>query len=242
MMRRKSAARWVRSIDAENTGEATAGGRPSESVVHHLLLVLALAPAAGEWPAYGRDDGGSRCSPLTGITRANVVRLRPVWTYHTGDQRDEVSTSVACECTPILVDGVLYGVTPYNKVFALNPDTGRPAWTYDPKIVRSKPTAVESFACRGVASWRDPSTAHTRIFLATYDARLIALDGRTGLPVSTFGAQGSVNLKVGVGERYLEHYFESSPPCVVCDEVVVGSGIGDNWAVDMPSGVIRAYD
>ena len=208
----------------------------------YTLLVLALLPAPGDWPAYGRDDGGSRSSPLTAITRANVAQLRPAWTYHTGDQRDEISTSVACECTPIFVGGVLYGVTPYNKVFALNPDTGRPLWTYDPKIVRSKPTAVESFACRGVAAWRDSATGKRRIFLATYDARLIALDARSGAPAPSFGVEGAVNLRIGVGVKHLDHYFESSPPCVVGDLVVVGSGIGDNWAVDMPSGVVRAYD
>ena len=211
-------------------------------MVLHLIFAFAASVAPGDWPAYGRDPGGSRCSPLTGIARANVSRLRQAWTYHTGDQRDEVSTSVACECTPIFVGGILYGVTPYNKVFALNPDTGRPIWTYDPKIVRSKPTAVESFACRGVSSWQDTAGGHARIFLATYDARLIALDARTGNPVLSFGVRGATNLRLGVGEKHLEHYFESSPPCVVGDMVVVGSGIGDNWAVDMPSGMVRAYD
>src|ERR1700750_1465578 len=107
--------------------------------------ILALAAQAfqsqpdGDWPAYGRDTGGQRFSPLTSITRGNVQSLRVAWTFHTGDAyAPPRARPTAFEATPIYVDGTLYIGTPLGRVFALDPVTGRSRWTYDSKVPRDK--------------------------------------------------------------------------------------------------------
>jgi quinoprotein glucose dehydrogenase len=101
------------------------------------------APAGGpvaDWPAYGNDPGGSRYSPLTQITPDNVGRLAVAWTYHTGDVSDGSGVprwKSRFEATPILVDGTLYLESAFNRVIALDPETGAPRWTYDPRLARS---------------------------------------------------------------------------------------------------------
>ena len=194
------------------------------------------------WTQYGKSAGGGRFVTASQITPQNVSNLKMVWEFHTHDLSDGNNKPFsAFECTPTFVDDTLYIVSPFNRVFALNPDTGKLKWTYDPKIDKFKPVAEEPFACRGVTAWQNPQTGKVTIFLATYDARLIALSAKTGTPIISFGNKGTVDLKDGVGTRYLNHYHETSAPCVVGGLVIVGSSILDNLAVDMPSGVVRAY-
>ncbi len=204
-------------------------------------------PAAGpvaDWPAYGQDSGGSRYSPLSQITRENVKHLRIAWTYRTGDVPTKAQLA-AFESTPILVDGTLYLSTPFNRVIALDPETGAERWTYNPKIDLS--VRYSDFTSRGVSTWLDPER-HTgepcqrRIFAATNDARLIALDAATGSPCPDFGDGGQVDLSRGVGKVYAWEYGVSSPPAVIYDLVIVGSKVADNQRVDAPSGVVRAFD
>jgi glucose dehydrogenase len=110
----------------------------------------------GEWPAYGRDAGGTRYSPLTQINRQNVARLQVAWTYHTGDMLDPKDDSRgAFEATPILADGTLYLSTPFSRVIALDAETGKERWTYDPRIKREYPYATDPFTSRGVSTWRE---------------------------------------------------------------------------------------
>ncbi len=89
-----------------------------------LLLIVSLQ-APGDWPAYGRDPGGARFSPLTQITRANVAQLQVAWTYHTGmpDMANMSHRPPALEVTPIVVDGAMYVITPTGIVTALDPAT-----------------------------------------------------------------------------------------------------------------------
>ena len=99
-----------------------------------LLLVFAIHASAADndWPAYGRDAGGTRYSPLKQITRDNVSKLKLAWTYHTGALQPETARNekAAFESTPILIDGTLYLSTPFNQVIALDPETGAAKWTY----------------------------------------------------------------------------------------------------------------
>jgi quinoprotein glucose dehydrogenase len=197
-----------------------------------------------DWPAYGRDSGGSRYSPLSQITRENVKHLRIAWTYRTGDVPTKAQLA-AFEATPILVDGTLYLSTPFNRVIALDPETGAERWTYNPKIDLS--VRYSDFTSRGVSSWLDPEghpgdPCRRRIFAATNDARLIALDAATGSPCTDFGEGGQVDLSRGVGKVYAWEYGVSSPPAVIYDLVIVGSKVADNQRVDAPSGVVRAFD
>ncbi len=222
-------------------------------VVHAPLLLVLLAQqppdTAALWPSYGRDPGGARYSPLTDINRANVQRLRVAWTYHTGDVAVEEHgrRGSSFETTPLFVDGTLYLDTPFGRVIALDPVHGTPRWTYDPKI--DVKAGYGDFTSRGVATWVDPvrkrgDPCRRRIFVATIDARLIALDAADGRPCADFGAAGSVDLRVGVRNGIAEpaEYEETSPPAVIGDVVVVGSGIADNNRADAPSGAVRAFD
>ncbi len=100
-----------------------------------VLFAAALSHAQSTgWPAYGNDSGGSRFSPLDQINRSNVARLKVAWTYHTHDISDGTThrRKSSFETTPIMVDGVLYLSTAFNRVIALDPATGAERWAYDP--------------------------------------------------------------------------------------------------------------
>ena len=205
-----------------------------------------------EWPYYGNDTGGQRYSPLTQINRDNASQLKVAWVYHTGDVSDggKDRSKSGFENTPIVVDGVMYISTPFCRVIALDPETGRELWSYDPQI-RKDTIYSEGFINRGVSTWLDPArksgdACRRRIFIGTIDARLIALDAASGKLCADFGAGGQIDLRTGVKniERigYYGEYEETSPPAVIDDLVIVGSGIGDNRAVWEPLGVVRAFD
>jgi quinoprotein glucose dehydrogenase len=225
-----------------------------------MLLIACLAgapfaaaqPADGEiadWPYYGGDAGGSRYSPLTEIDKHNVTELKIAWEYHTGDVSDGSGgrRKSEFEATPIVVDGTMYLSTPFNRVVALEPETGQQKWSFDPKIDLHAPYS-EGLVNRGVALWSDPAkaegdTCRRRIFLATIDARLFTLDAGTGLPCADFGTAGQIDLTRGVANIVRRgEYEETSAPAIADDLVIVGSSIADNDRVDGPSGVVRAFD
>lgn len=229
--------------------------RPMRSVGTALLLAtlwpadgVAQAPSrtpeAAEWPAYGRDRGGARHSPLQGITRENVARLTVAWVHRTGD---DMPAHGRFQSTPIMVDGTLYVTTPLGRVNALDPVTGRERWTFDPGVRLD--AGYGDFANRGASTWRDasrPSDAvcARRIFVAPIDARLIALDARTGRPCADFGTNGTVRLKddLDLPPEDAGEYQVTSPPAVIGGLVLVGSAVADNQRTDQASGVVRAYD
>ncbi len=207
-----------------------------------LCAVALLGAERGDWPVYGHDPGGQRFSPLTQIDRSNVSKLKVAWIFRTGDAyQPHGSKPTAFETTPLYIEGTLYVGTPLGKVHAVDPVSGHERWSYDPKI--NKDAGYGDYSHRGVAAWRAPSGA-LRIFLATIDARLIALDAATGKPCNEFGDNGVIDLQQGlrIGVKYPEDYEETSPPAVLGDTVIVGSAIADNGAVAMPSGEVRAFD
>jgi quinoprotein glucose dehydrogenase len=200
-----------------------------------------------DWPYYGHDAGGIRYSPLAQINRTNVSTLKVAWTFHVGDISDGSGHQKrsGLETTPILVDGTLYLTTAFNRVFALDPETGKQRWVYDP-MVELAGDYGDGLINRGVTAWHDPARpkgkpCRRRIFETTLDARLIALDGVTGEPCRDFGNHGQVSLR-DVARYVPGQYHMTSPPAVIDDVVVVGSSIDDNSRVDMPSGVVRAFD
>jgi quinoprotein glucose dehydrogenase len=201
-----------------------------------------------EWPAYGMNPGGSRYSPLVQITRDNVKHLTVAWTYRTGDVSDgsgDMPRS-SFQATPIVVDGTLYLSTFRGRVIALDPETGHERWTFDPHIPGSR--RQPNTASRGVSTWLDPdreagAPCRRRIFLATLDARLIALDATSGTLCRDFGEGGQLDLRKGVGQLLWEgEYKVTSPPAVINGLVVVGSAIADNVRVNVPRGIVRAFD
>ncbi len=217
-----------------------------------LMVVLTAAPArsqsnAGEWIAYGRDAFGGRYSPLTQVTRENVSRLEVAWTYRTGETETTSRRSTKFEATPLMVDGTLYLSTPFGRVIALDPETGRERWTYDAKIDRGGDWG--DFANRGVSTWLDASAplgapCRRRIYLGTIDARIIALDARTGALCRGFGDGGTIRLTRGLhnAPSFAEEYELTSPPAVVNGMIVTGSAIADNTRTNAASGEVRAFD
>lgn len=154
------------------------------------------------------------------------------------------------ESTPLMRDGTVYLSTPLNRVLALDPASGAVRWTFDPNLDRTR-HYVEGLVSRGVSYWSDTNTATERpcarrVFLATVDARLFALDAVAGSLCQDFGRRGAVRLDSGVAlsHRPVEpgQYAVSSPPAVVNDVVVVGSTIANGQRQDVESGLVRAYD
>src|SRR5919197_5995937 len=137
-------------------------------------------PHDGDWPVCGRDPGGTRYAPLDQINTKNVNLLRRAWVYHTGER------GRAFEVTPIVVDGLLYFATQNQKIVALEPETGKEIWKFDPKS--------NAREIRGVTYWPGDRESAARILFGSGDGRLIALDAKTGVPVASFGDHGTVHL------------------------------------------------
>jgi quinoprotein glucose dehydrogenase len=212
------------------------------------LSASVLAQTAGDWPTYGGDPGGTRYSTLKQIDRANITKLRVAWTYHTGalEPKTDLNHKAAFEATPILFEGALYLSTPYDQVIALDPASGAERWKYDPDVNRH--SYYSEVTSRGVSSWVDSTAApgavcRTRIFIGTIDARMIALDAKTGKKCAGFGVNGEIDLSKNVDVASRRGDYEvTSPPAVAGDVVVTGSSIGDGRAVDVERGIVRAFD
>ena len=219
----------------------------SWGALHSLWIADAQISVDSDWANYGNDPGGMRYSTLTQINRDNVSKLKVAWTFHTGDISDGSGgrKRSGLETTPIFVDETLYLTTAFNRVIALDPVTGAQRWAYDPAIDQTLEYG-DGLINRGVATWLDRSRTagepcRRRIFESTLDARLIALDAATGKPCSDFGDAGQVTLR-NVSGYVAGRYHMTSPPAVIDDLVIVGSAIDDNQSVDMPAGVVRAFD
>lgn len=209
------------------------------------------AQPAGDWQAYGRSNAGDRYSPLDQITPENVDQLELAWSYRTGDLPgpDDPQETTA-ENTPLKANGLLYVCTPHSQVIALDPDSGREIWRFDPKISTQDADSFKGWAhmtCRGVAYHQQDTPGsgqrcERRLFLPTADTRLMALDADDGKPCEAFGDKGSIDLTQGIGSFTPGGYYSTSPPGVSRDLVIIGGHVTDNVSEDEPSGVIRAYD
>jgi quinoprotein glucose dehydrogenase len=208
------------------------------------------AQAAFEWTAYGGDGRGQRHAPLAQITPANVGRLELAWTFRTGELGEgfaRAKDALTFEATPLMVGGTLFFDTATGKAFALDAATGQLRWQFDAKVPRD--FDYSEMASRGVSWWRDAqadaaAACAERILFATIDARLIALDARTGAACADFGTKGEVVLSKGVRQSQwrLGQYEVTSPPAIAGDVAVTGSAIGDNAGTDLELGVVRAFD
>lgn len=196
--------------------------------------------AQGDWLAFGNDRGGSRYSPLAQINPENVGNLEPVWTYHNGPL--PAGSHAAFEANPIKIGEHLFFCTGSNEVVALDAETGRQVWRFN---ARTDTHGIYGLSCRGVTYYRVPNATGLcaeRIYTATIDARLIALDASTGQPCPNFGQGGQVNLLQGMGSVEKGYYFVTSPPALVRGRLVLGGWVTDGQYVGEPAGVIRAFD
>jgi len=215
-----------------------------------MAVLLAQGTAWSQepgWPYYGGDQAGERYSTAAQITPANVSGLRISWTYSTRDlaTKGDAVRRASFEDTPILAAGRLYVCSPFDEVSALDPGTGKEIWRFDPKI-DSALHYPNDFICRGLAYWHAPrlrqKACAARLYLATNDRRLIALDAATGKPCKDFGAGGTVTIVAMPRMSYPGEQQNTSPPVVAHGTVIVGSSIDDNQRVGAPRGAVHAYD
>lgn len=196
----------------------------------------------GDWPSVGGDRGCMRYSPLDQINRSNVRQLQVAWSYKTGELKGGQGKTI--ECTPLVIDGVLYLTTANLRVVALGAATGGQRWTFDPLDAGPAAGPLASGGVnRGVAWWSDGiAGGQRRIFHGTADGRLFSLDARTGRPDPAFGRGGVVDLREGIG-RDLSRipYGPTSAPAVCRDTVVLGVSTGEGPGPAAP-GDIRAFD
>nr|BFD44067.1 glucose/quinate/shikimate family membrane-bound PQQ-dependent dehydrogenase [Pseudomonas sp. FFPRI_1] len=232
--------------------------------------MASTAPAMpeGEWQAYGRTEFGDRYSPLKQITPSNIGKLQEAWRIRTGDMptaKDPVE--ITNQNTPLKVNGMLYACTAHSKVLALDPDTGKEIWRFDPQIQGPNGDDFRGWAhmtCRGVSYYDEANFKNTdaisqpaslspagqaiatscprRLFLPTADARLIAINADTGKVCEDFGNKGAVDLKAGIGPFTPGGYYSTSPAAITRNLVIIGGHVTDNESTNEPSGVIRAFD
>ncbi|EJT85941.1 membrane-bound PQQ-dependent dehydrogenase [Pseudomonas putida S11] len=246
---------WVRGAGV--TAVLLVAGFIAMFFPHGVIQGVARPPVAGgavdkavngNWQHYGRTPTGTRFAPLEQITPENVSNLQVAWTFRTGEIADVGSEN---QNTPIQVGDTLYICTPLNKVFAVDANTGKEIWRYDAKVQNHKVWN----RCRGVSYYDATEVSDSvrsassvvqdcpqRVILSTLDSRLIALDAKTGQECQSFGMNGQVNLKQGMGEVKPTYYMGTSPVTVAGNLLIVGGWVYDNLETKEPSGVIRAFN
>ena len=229
--------------------------------------VCAMATAAPDtdWPTYGHDPGGMRYSPLDQIDASNVAQLRVAWTYGMRTASGEPAASAASaaaeaaaqqsaegvgparrrsrfgssEATPLVVGGLLYLSTPYRRVVALEPESGKEVWVYE------VPGPGQP-SLRGVEYWPGDGASGARIFFGTRDGRLFALEAGSGRPAVEFGHDGIVALNTpdvvpAPSASPFGQYGLTSPPLVYRNLIITGSATQEYPALGA-AGDVRAWD
>ncbi|MGM0506384.1 MAG: PQQ-binding-like beta-propeller repeat protein, partial [Bacteroidota bacterium] len=184
-----------------------------------------------DWSRYLGDIHSTQYSSLTQIDRENVGQLELAWSWSSGDAiegRTELQTN------PLIIDGVLYGLTPQLKAVALNASTGEEIWTFDPfDGEEPEPRGRQ----RGLLQWESESGEDQRLFYVA-GGRLHALDPGTGEPISDFGEKGSINYAVGLDRDGLDLSVTASTPGVIYKNLLIQGSTVYNRA----PGHIRAFD
>jgi quinoprotein glucose dehydrogenase len=187
--------------------------------------VRLVAPRGRDWPSYGSSPENDHYSPLAQINRNNVAQLKIAWTFDTGEEG-------GLQTSPLILDGVLYGITPSQKVFALNAATGELLWKFDSGVKGTQPD-------RGLAYWADGQDRRILVGVMNF---LYALDATTGKPIATFGDHGRIDLRENLGRTpaAAQSIYLTSPGTIYKDLVIVGGRNPET--LPAPPGNIRAYD
>jgi len=183
----------------------------------------AAPPIDRDWAYYGGDANGDRFSPLTQIDTSNVGQLRPAWRID--------GPKGGLQTTPLVIDGILYGYTTTQQVFAASAETGKNIWTFDSGVIGRQPA-------RGLTYWS--AGAERRLFAGVMD-RLYALDPSTGRPIPSFGENGAVDLRKNLGADFTSNATYLTSPGVIYKDVII---VGFRTSETKPAapGWIRAYD
>ena len=196
-------------------------------------------PTGGEWRVWGHTLAGDRFSALSQINTANVQSLKLAWRF---DSNVPQFGFHSFEATPLAVDGKLYLCLDRNVIVALDQDNGREIWRFDP---RTDLSGVFAATCRGVAYYEaGEATAECpkRVIFGVSDDRMMALDAESGHPCRSFGINGSIDLKAGLGPAPAGIAFPTSAPTIVNGVAILSGWVTDGLYVGEPSGVVRGYD
>ncbi|MBC8154370.1 MAG: PQQ-binding-like beta-propeller repeat protein [Bacteroidetes bacterium] len=192
---------------------------------------MVIRPEPGtDWPEYNGDARRSHYSPLTQITPGNVQRLRVAWTYASGGA-DTVGNRTQMQCNPIIIGGILYGVSANTQAFALNAATGKEIW-------KTNLTDTDGTTSRGVTYWTEG--AERRIFFGAGNW-LYALDATSGAVMADFGQAGRINLLDGIGRPGADAYVRANTPNTIYKNlIIVGARVSEGETALL--GDVRAYD
>src|SRR5579859_3026378 len=182
------------------------------------------AEVAGDWPVWGGNPENTHYSALTQINRSNVKRLAEAWEFDTGEKG-------GLQTSPLIIGNVLYGVTPTQKIFALDAATGKPFWKFDSGINGTQPN-------RGLAYWQSGTDKRILVGIMNF---LYALDANTGKPISTFGQDGRVDLRRDLGRDPEQQSIALTSPGVVYKDLIIVGGRNPE-TLPAPPGDVRAYD
>ena len=214
-----------------------------------LMIIGSLSESWANWPYWASDAASTRYVPFDQIHRGNVDSLRILWRYRLPDAQiveDEPDLEIRrFKGTPIVVDGVMYTLTPFGIAIALDATSGEELWRFDTDDRHDNSTGQH--LNRGVGYWSDEG-GNERIVFGTWSDTLYSLDAKTGLPDPFFGANGRVDLTQGLRASVIKDRFGlASPPTIVGDVAIVGSIILDWHSGNSPfhyvsPGDVRAYD
>jgi len=196
-----------------------------------------ITAASTEWPTYGHDPGGMRFSPLTQISPANVAQLKVAWAYHMRPEPApgrEASGLAGSEVTPIIADGVMYVATPYNRVVALEPTSGKELWAF--RLPSGNPST------RGVEYWAGDAQTPPQVVFGTTNGKLYSLDAKTGLPNEAFGEKGVVELNTPEILQGLPGSNGLSSPPIMYRHLIITGGRTQENPPKGPAGDVRAWD
>ena len=178
-----------------------------------------------DWSRYGGNPENNHYSTLDQINRGNVAKLQLAWTFDTGEEG-------GLQTSPLIVNGVLYGITPTQKIFALDAATGKLVWKFDSGIKGTQPD-------RGLAYWSSGTGARILVGVMHY---LYALDAATGKPISEFGSDGRIDLRENLGrEPASANSIVLTSPGVIFEDLIIVGGRNPE-TLPAPPGNIRAFD
>jgi quinoprotein glucose dehydrogenase len=202
-----------------------------------FIFLAACSQHTNDWPVYGGSKTASHYSALTDIDTSNVKDLDIAWEYHCGD--GDLRTQI--QVNPVISDGILYGVTPKLKLFALDAATGNPLWVFN--AVDTTPIKGRYFfginVCRGLTLY-EGSDHQKKVFYGA-GPYLYCIDAANGKPVTTFGENGRVDLHQGLGREVQDLYIGLTTPGIIYkDMIIIGSRVSEQAAA--APGHIRAYD
>jgi quinoprotein glucose dehydrogenase len=203
--------------------------------VFSTLLITPIAPRLAsaqssttkrDWAVNGGEPNNTHSSPLAQINRENVGQLRVAWSYDTGE-------TGGLQTSPIIVDGVLYGLSPSQKVFAVDAATGKVIWNFDSGIKGTQPV-------RGLAYWANAGHSDKRIIVGVMNF-VYALDTATGKPIPTFGSGGRIDLRDNLSRKDPDPFVSLTSPVVIYKDMFIAGGRNSETLPAAP-GDVRAFD